>query len=150
MRAGDLLPASLQQLDIGEINSVQRLVGQRCASALHSCNSYCCVCVLLPFPYVFHICNPVFVITAKASARVFLFSLPFMRAGDLLPASLQQLDIGDINSVQRLVGLTALRRGFALLRQLLLHVCYVSVPSLPYAPHPQVHGLSLLPRQPPK
>jgi hypothetical protein len=39
------------------------------------------------------------------------FCIPcfFMRAGDLLPASLQQLDIGEINSVQRLVGLTALR-----------------------------------------
>ncbi|WIA23372.1 hypothetical protein OEZ85_000135 [Tetradesmus obliquus] len=35
-----------------------------------------------------------------------LFSL---EAGDLLPASLQQLAIGEINSVQRLVGLTGLR-----------------------------------------
>ncbi|KAF6249586.1 hypothetical protein COO60DRAFT_1647860 [Scenedesmus sp. NREL 46B-D3] len=35
-----------------------------------------------------------------------LFSL---ESGDLLPASLRQLEIGEINSVQRLVGLTALR-----------------------------------------
>jgi hypothetical protein len=38
-----------------------------------------------------------------------------MRAGDLLPASLQQMDVGEINSVQRLVGLTALRKRITLL-----------------------------------
>jgi hypothetical protein len=45
-----------------------------------------------------------------------------MRAGDLLPASLQQLDIGEINFVQRLVGLTALRQRITFLHQLLLRV----------------------------
>jgi hypothetical protein len=43
------------------------------------------------------------VITAQATPQVFLLSLSFMRAGDLLPASLQQMDIREINFVQRRV-----------------------------------------------
>lgn len=55
------------------------------------------------------------------------------RAGDLLPASLRQLEIGEINSVQRLVGLTALRSLSAYasnVPQLRLHRVARSLPQL--------------------